>query len=74
MNRRQLLSGAAWLAGAGQAHAFGFGELGAGEGHLGALGGAGGSLPPPPTGFVYLIDGDGRFLIDSDNSYLLDAA
>lgn len=35
MNRRQLLAGAAWLAGAGQARAAGLGQLGAGLGHLG---------------------------------------
>lgn len=51
-DRRQLLAGAAWLAGAAQAHAFGLGKLGEDVGHLGPLGGA--SINPPypaPSGF-----------------------
>lgn len=46
MNRRELLSGAALLAGATQANAFGVGRLGLGEGRGGALGGA--QVPAPP--------------------------
>jgi hypothetical protein len=38
MNRRDLLTGAALLAGVGPANAFGIGRLGAGMGHLGGLG------------------------------------
>lgn len=53
MNRRQLLSGAAYLAGAGQAHAFGLGRLGAGMGSLGALGGA----SAPLTGGISFAGG-----------------
>ena len=45
MNRRQLLTGTAYLLGVGQANAFGLGRLGAGEGRLGGLAGAGKSTP-----------------------------
>jgi hypothetical protein len=45
MNRRELLTGAALLAGAGQANAFGIGKLGTGLGRLGLLGKAGNSFP-----------------------------
>jgi hypothetical protein len=38
MNRRELLTGAAVLAGVGHANAFGLGKLGLNEGHLGDLG------------------------------------
>jgi hypothetical protein len=38
MNRRELLTGAALLAGAGQANAFGIGRLGTGLGRSGLLG------------------------------------
>lgn len=40
MLRREFLTGAATLAGLAQAQAFGIGKMGAGEGHLGVLGGA----------------------------------
>lgn len=48
MDRRQLLAGAAWLAGAGQANAFGVGRLGLGMGRSGALGVAKASSTPSP--------------------------
>lgn len=54
MNRRELLTGAAWLAGAGSAHAFGLGRLGSDVGHLGSLGGVGAAAfapYPAPAGF-----------------------
>lgn len=72
MNRRHLLSGAAYLLGAAQANAFGIGRLGLGEGSLGSLGGAG--IPAPPTGFVYLLGADGVYLKGADGAYLLGAA
>jgi hypothetical protein len=46
MNRRELLAGAAMLAGAGQANAFGIGKLGA-RGGMGSLGNLGGASSPP---------------------------
>lgn len=48
MNRRELLTGAAMLAGAGQANAFGIGKLGANFGRGGSLGGVRSSTPVTP--------------------------
>jgi hypothetical protein len=32
------------------------------------------SIPPPPTGYVYIIDTDGAYIIDTDGAYLVEAA
>ena len=31
-------------------------------------------VPPPPAGFVYLVDLDGFYLVDADGYFLLQAA
>ncbi len=32
------------------------------------------TLPPPPSGFVYLLGADGAYLLGADGAYLLGAA
>lgn len=39
---------------------------------IGAPGGSGG-LPAAPTGFAYLVDSAGNYLVDGNGAYLLGA-
>jgi hypothetical protein len=48
------------------------GQLGLGQGHLGALGGAG--IPVPPTGFVFIVRANGTYLTRANGTYLIKAA
>lgn len=38
---------------------------------LSAIATRGHGLPPPPQGFAYLVDIDGRFISDTDGAYII---
>jgi hypothetical protein len=47
----------------------GFGQLG--RLTLGEMGGGGGGLPAPPSGYAYWVDDDGAYFVDDDGAFIL---